>query len=330
MKKSVLYFILFISISLRADQFAYQFYNDYFAGTDKHFTSGFSLSWLDDTLNVESPDKLSRYSDFMSYLLEATSIRDINRENITAGMSISQIIITPSDTEISIPQYDDIPYSGYFAATFFVFEWNQNSFKEYRTEIGVIGPESGAGFVQSVAHIFMKNDVPQGWGTQLSTTYTLNTLFRYGEISWQDKIWDKFEVDLFNQAGFEVGNFRTNIFASSMFRIGKNYTKNFNTHYPYLREEASLIQVDKKHKGFGYSFTLGVNSEFLIYSHIFDKGYEQGYETDKNLVNGSIYSGVDLLYNRHKVTMFYQFQSPYVQEQTTADIFGGLMYSYQF
>jgi hypothetical protein len=137
-------------------------------------------------------------------------------------------------------------------------------------------------------------------------------------------------MDWFNQAGFEVGNFSTDVFGSSMFRIGKNYIQNFNVHYPYLKEEAALLQTDTKHKGFGWSGSVGVNMDILAYSYILEEAKDEGYKLDNSVLNGSAYIGCDIYYNAHKFTFFYQSQSPYSKQQNTIDKFGGFSYSFVF
>lgn len=317
---------LFCSVTLFADQFSFQFYNDYFAGTDKHFTNGMSISWLDSDSKKNSSGSTSYYSDLMSSLVDSLpSIYDAGYQNYTAGASISQIMITPKDTTKKTPQYDDIPYAGYLALSLFAFEWDSDSFIEYRGDFGVVGPESGAGHVQESFHKFIGNPVPQGWDTQLRTHYVANALFRYG-----DKTWSNNSSDWFNHFGFQAGNYVSDIFIGSMFRFGDNYVENFNVHYPYLREEASLLSIDGEHKGFGWSLTMGVDGEYLAYSYVLDAAKNEGYHTDKNPFNGSAYVGADFYYNAHKFTFFYQAQTSYIKIQNTVDIFGGITYTYQF
>ncbi|MBU0720268.1 lipid A deacylase LpxR family protein [bacterium] len=330
-KTALAYFLIFSVSLVRADQFSMHYYNDIFAGTDRHFTNGVSFCWLDDTKSRENSQGINAYTNFMLKTVDTIPSIDINEyKKYTAGASVSQMIITPNDIEIEEKQLDDIPYAGYLALSFFLFEWNSESFKEYRLSVGVIGPESGAQYVQNGFHRLIGNTEAAGWDHQLGTAYTVNALFRYGNISWQDTVLDYFKVDWFNNAGVQVGNFTTDLFASTMLRIGKNYINNFNVHYPYLREEASVLQVDEKHKHFGYSLTFGLNGELLAYSYILDEGKNEGYATNKNLLNASIYTGLDLFYDAHKITLFYQSQSPYIKKQKSADIIGGFMYSYQF
>lgn len=323
---------LIISTALEAaDQFSFQVYNDFFAGNDRHFTNGIAISWLDNTQNRDASASVSAYSKFLQRSIDYIPFVDLDSNtNYTAGASISQIIVTPSDTTLSTAQYYDVPYAGYLALSSYIFAWKSSSFQEYRLEVGVMGPQAGAKEVQNSFHRMIGNSTLQGWGTQLGPEYTLNGLYRYGDISWQHDSSGYWSMDLFNHAGFELGNFVTEAFVGSMFRIGNNYIRNFNVHYPYLREEASLLKVDQIHEWFGWSFSFGLNLGTVVYSMILDKGKEEGYGTDKNFFNANIYGGLDFFYNRHKFTIYYQSQSPYVKAQNEIDILGGFMYSYQF
>ncbi|WP_324172724.1 lipid A deacylase LpxR family protein [Sulfurimonas sp.] len=313
-----LLFLVFVS-TLNADQFSFQFNNDFFAGTDQHFTNGVTISWLDDTFNQDdnSTDK------------NPLKISEIN-SNYNFGLSISQIVITPMDTTISTPQYDDIPYAGYLALSAYLFEWNANSFNEFRIEVGVVGEEALGEQVQNGFHTLVGNEKLKGWDTQLGTQYTINALFRHGDISWKSHKNEGLSMDWFNHYGLNIGNFITDVFVGTMFRIGENYIENFNAHYPYLRKEATLLQLAKHNRGIGWALSAGLNGELLAYSHILDKAKSEGYETSKRTFKASLYIGIDIVYNIHKITYFYQAQSADTYKQNSPIIFGGFMYSYQF
>ena len=323
--------LLLFSLTLNADQFSFSFYNDTFAGRDKHFTDGTSLSWIDDSFKSVEDTKSKSYDSFTYNIINALplAVMDCNK-NHNAGISLSQIIITPNDISISQPQYNDMPYAGYAALSFYMFEWDERSIKEFRVEFGVVGKESGAEYVQKTIHSAIGSPDPKGWDTQLGTKYTLNALFRYGEKSWENNSIDDLSMDWFNHFGVQTGNFTTDVFGGSIFRVGNNYVRNFNVHYPYLKEEASLLRLGNKHRGIGWSLSAGINANLLAYSYILDEAKKEGYATNKNIINLALYSGADLYYKTHKLTFFYQTQSPYSNQKSTIEIFGGLIYAFQF
>ena len=322
--------ILLVTLSLHADQFSLLFYNDTFARTDHHFTNGLSISWLDDTFEDKNDSNLTRYSSLMYDLADTVSFgaMDESRKH-TAGIGLSQIIITPDDLTQSVPQYDDVPYAGYLALSFYLFEWDNTSFTEYRMEAGVVGEESGAGWIQRMMHKIVGDTKPEGWDTQLGTEWIFNVLYQRGYKSWTHHDSNGLSMDWFNHFGIQAGNYTTDAFAGTVFRLGQNYIENFNVAYPYLREEASSLRSYGKHHGFGWSFSVGLNGELLLYSYLFDESQKEGYSLDDNTLNISPYAGLSLYYDDYKLTFFYQAQSYTLNGENELDAFGGFRLGFQ-
>ena len=318
MKNRLKYSLLLCSLTLSADELSISFYNDFFAGSDKQFTNGMAFYWLDDN---------KKESSYTKFILNNINL-DTNK-NYNAGLSIRQVITTPSNKNFTTPQYDDMPYAGYLSLATYLLQYDSESFNEYSLELGVTGRASLGGFIQRNFHKLIGDTQPKGWDTQLKTEYIVNLLIQRGDKTWQKQIKKDLSADWFNNFGFTLGNFKTSAFISSIFRIGHNYDNNFNTHYPYLKEEASLIKI-KEHKGFGWSVSSGINTELLAYSYILDEGYNSGYNTDKKLVNGSLYLGGSLYFDEQKVSLFYEAQSSYIKNSNSFDVFGGILYSYRF
>jgi len=319
------------TLTLQADQFLFIFYNDTLASTDQHFTNGLSLSWLDDTFENKNDTELTSYSALMYDLADTVSFgaMDESRKH-TAGIGLSQIMITPDDLTQSTPQYDDVPYAGYLALSFYFFEWDNTSFKEYRLETGVVGEASGAGLTQRTIHKVIGATTPEGWDTQLGTDWMINVLYRQGYKSWTYHGSSGLSIDWFNHFGMQMGNFKTDAFAGTVFRLGQNYVENFNISYPYLKEEASSLRPYGKHHGFGWSLSAGINGELSGYSYILEESKKEGYALDDNTVNASPYLGASLSYDDYKVTFFYQVQSFSLNGERERDTFGGFKLDLQF
>jgi len=326
LKTKLIFSLILSALTLQGDQISFAFYNDFFAGSDKHFSNGGALSWLDED------NSSSNYTNFLLDLTNTLSINLDKSKNYNAGITLSQITITPENTDLKTVQYQDMPYAGYAALSTYLLQWDAKSFCEYKISLGVVGKEAMAEFMQKSFLKLIVNKEPKGWNTQLKTQYTLNLLLQYGETTWESHNTNNFHADWFNHAGVTLGNFNTSAFGGSTFRIGKNYIKNFNTHYPYLADEASLLGLNTitQHKGFGWSLNTGVDAQLLAYSYILDEAKHEGYNSDKNIVSASLYFGGDLYYFNHKLSLFYQSQSPYTKEESKTDFFGGIVYSYRF
>lgn len=301
MKK--IYLIVLCTLSLHAEQYSLLFYNDTFVRTDHYFTNGLSLSWLDDTFENKDDVALKDYSRWMYNLADIVSFGSIDTSRKhTAGIGLSQIIITPNDLTQSVPQYDDVPYAGYLALSFYLFEWDNISFSEYRLETGVVGEASGAGWLQKQIHHIVGDTEPKGWDTQLGTDWMFNVLYRQGYKSWRYHSNNGLSMDWFNHFGIQAGNFTTDAFAGSVFRLGMNYIENFNISYPYLKEEASLLRSYGKHHGFGWSVSAGLNGNLSLYSYLFEESKKEGYSIEKNTLNVFPYIGTSLYYDAYKIT----------------------------
>ena len=314
---------LLLYISLHADEYSFVMYNDFFVGTDRHFTNAVSLSWLEENEN-------NAYTNFVTSTLDALYFPLETSKNYNAGVSINQIMLTPNDTTIATPQYDDFPYAGYLSLNTYLFEWDSHSFNEYGIEVGIVGKASGAELMQKTVHKIIGNKGPNGWDTQLGTKYTVNLLLHHGVKQWQGKIKQNLQADWFYHYGLTLGTFDISTFGGTSFRIGQNYVHNFNSHYPYLKEEAGLLSVDELKKGFGWSASAGINGEYLAYSYILHQAENDGYAADIEHVRVAANFSASVYYNHHKFRFFYEIPSYYTKEETSVNIFGGFIYSYKF
>ncbi len=324
MKKTFLVAVVAGATLLRADSFSFIIYNDFFGGKDGHFTNGASLKWLE-----SAEDGKNEYTSLLHSLTQKLSISTDNSKRYNAGINLEQIIVTPNDTQLTVPQYDDLPYAGYLSVSSFLFEWDEKSFNEYAVEIGVMGKYSGAEIVQKTFHKIIGSKQPLGWDTQLGTRFTLNLLLQHGVKSWEGKIFDSFESDWFNHYGVTVGNYNVSAFAGSIMRIGQNYAHNFNGHYPFLKGEANLLG-DTPKQGLGWSTSMGIETKILAYSAILDGAIHEGYSIHKNVLNAMGYVSGSLYYSRHKFRLFYEVPSSCVKEAQRVKIIGGFEYSYKF
>jgi hypothetical protein len=329
--KTKLLLTLILASALDADQFSFQFNNDAFAGTDRHYSNGVALSWIDNTYEDKVTSDISYYSKFMLdtfSVLTQNSLDESKKYN--AGVSISQAILTPDDVTQTTAQYNDMPYAAYLAMSFYIFEWDDDSFNEYRIRFGVVGEDALGEAMQNSFHALIGNEEAKGWDTQLKTQYNATLLLQHGEISWEYHKDDSLFMDWFNHFGVQVGNFTTEMFGGTMFRFGDNYSRGFNTHSPILNEEASMIQLKERNENFGWSVSSGISIALQAYSYILEESSNQGYEVTKKVFSGSLYIGSDLFYQKHKLTFFYESPTKYSDQQNERDIFGGFTYTYIF
>ena len=322
MRQKIASLFFLSTVSLYADQIAFAVDNDFFVGKDGHFTNGSTFAWLED-------NGQNSYTDFLVDTINKLSIELDNSKNYNAGVSLTQIIVTPYNKTIATPQYNDMPYAGYLALSTYLIQSDRNSFIEYAFDLGVVGPASLSESTQDTFHSIIGNDKPAGWGMQLATQLTANLLVNYGKISWEGKLGNTLDADWFNNGVVSLGNFDTSALIGTVFRIGRNYVRNFNEHYPCLREEATLVGV-ANHKGFGWSFDTGISAVGIAYNYILDEAKDLGYETEKENFRMTGFISADTYYDNHKLSLYYQGQTPAIKEDKSNNYFGGFLYSYKF
>lgn len=334
MRKKVvsLFILLSYCAALNAQQVSFQLYNDYFAGTDKLFTNGMAISWLDNTYSCKKQKTDAKYSKSSFKLLQFLHLAKKNSvKNFTAGISLAQIMITPPDTSKTTPQYNHMPYAGYLGLSMFAFKWDADSYDEYRITMGVVGHQAGAAFVQKNFHHLIDDTIPQGWDTQIRTRWIVNLLAAKGYKTWSKQYGKQDAMDWTNHYGAQLGNNKIDAYANTMFRIGHNYIQNFNMHYPYLKEDVSLINPGSMHYGFGYDFSVGITGEALAYSYILREAQHEGYNTQENILNLIFFAGTQLFFgNNQTFSFFYQAESPYDKHEKRFDVIGSFIYTYRF
>jgi len=135
--------------------------NDTFGGTDRFYTDGVSLSvahtgrsWLDPIAD-RLPGWLAKGRRTVSY-------------------EFGQIMCTPSDINIPVPDPNDRPYAGIlYASVSFHFE-HDNVYNGVKLVTGVVGPWSFAEETQREVHRLVGAGVPQGWDYQLHNEPVVN------------------------------------------------------------------------------------------------------------------------------------------------------------
>ncbi len=122
----------------RHNTFLIYFENDYFGGTDNHYTNAVRVTWLSPDLTEYDQDRrLPRWG-----LPLIRNLPLVNRPGFqrNVGLSIGQNMYTPEDLSRKDLIKDDRPYAGwsYFSLTFHVK--NAVQLDTFEITAGVVGP----------------------------------------------------------------------------------------------------------------------------------------------------------------------------------------------
>lgn len=175
--------------------------NDSWAGgtTDRNYTNGIRISYFN--LENQPPDIaywLDKYVPFFDV-------------NATTGVTytVGQNIYTPADITISAPQPNDRPWAGYLYGSMGLTSVHDNFIDELEASLGVVGPLSGAEWVQKNWHSFVDARNPNGWHNQLENEPALQLTYqrrRPEYLVWSNDDWFA-SVDPY--IGYALGNVYT-------------------------------------------------------------------------------------------------------------------------
>jgi hypothetical protein len=162
-----------------------QYENDTFAGADRHYTHGtrFGLvppQSVEDELPL-IPRKFRNFLDWpgpaniIGIWLDAIRAPDLLFSDARKGAkapvyysySLSQLIFTPTDMELEVPDPTQRPYAGWLALSVSLHALSNDKTKLDTVEIsvGVVGPSARAGDVQVWRHRVLEIATPKGWIT---------------------------------------------------------------------------------------------------------------------------------------------------------------------
>jgi hypothetical protein len=148
--------------------------NDYFGGTDRHYTNGFKMAWL--TGDLTDWGKRGWRQSF----LEALPFVNHPGSQKNLGLAVGQQIFTPQDISATNPDPNDRPYAGWSYLEFSFLAKTEHVADTIAIQVGMVGPHSYADDIQTWAHHLTDNEIPRGWDYQLEDEVGLN-------IAWERK-----------------------------------------------------------------------------------------------------------------------------------------------
>jgi len=234
-----------LSVSLHAEEkrsLEFTWENDSFLSpfgtdfTDRHYTQGFFLEYWnrDDVGEKGFLGSASFMNSLWSFGMDIEATR--------GGVAFGQEIYTPEDIAFGPSffgigfsldafdvQSDDRPYAGYLyvgpqwerRGRVSLFGRNSVPARDrVSIALGVVGPASGAEFVQTRWHEIFNGVEPVGWDNQLENEFAFTL---HGERTWllQHGFGQSpFSIELMPTLGFDLGNVSTRLTAGVEARLG--------------------------------------------------------------------------------------------------------------
>jgi lipid A 3-O-deacylase len=195
--------------------------NDYFGGTDRHYTNGAKISYLSGDLATWGQEGWRRsFVELLPF---------VNREGAQKnfGLAIGQNMYTPQDTDAFVPDPTDRPYAGWTYIELSFVSKTETVMDTLSFQVGMIGPHSYADTTQRHVHEWIDSNRPNGWEYQLEDELGVNIVY---ERNWRlyARAFNRIlGADFIPHLGGSLGNVQTYVNAGGTVRLGFNLPSDF-------------------------------------------------------------------------------------------------------
>ena len=218
-------------------QVLFQLDNDLFADSDRDYTSGVRLGFVQE-IPAESGtgqkinQRLQDGARKLTNRLRSFRMSEESELRFARGIGLSQLIFTPDDPEALQAPEGERPYAGWLGVEYSLHVKERNLANSLTFTVGTTGDGSFAQETQDWVHRNISNSpLFQGWDSQVPSELTLNIHFdhkqRFGGLS--NRSGGGIEFDGYYEFGAALGNYRTDAYIGGLARIGYRLPSNFST-----------------------------------------------------------------------------------------------------
>lgn len=313
-----------------APVFTLYFENDFFSGTDRHYTNGTKLSWISGDLSDWNQEGWRQRS------LEAVPFVNDPGTQKNFGFAVGQNIYTPRDQDRTIPDPNDRPYAGWSYLEFSLLSKSPRQLDIITVQLGIVGPHSYAKEVQTTVHAWLNDGIPNGWDHQLHDEPGLNLI---GERRWRAfgrALDGLLGVDFVPHVGFSLGNIQTFANAGASARLGYNLPSDFGVD---LIRGAGVVNTPiddndpRLSDSMRYSFFVfgGVDGRAVARDIFFDGNtFEDSPSVDKEPFVADFAWGVGAVLGRWQLTYMHVLRTREFKHQPEYNRFGSVTISRTF
>ena len=150
--------------------------NDWFFGTDRNYTG--SVRLVHTTPNFEDWSRIPVVPSFLSAAFDEASLLDDSSSTVAAAYSAQINIYTPNNVTLVPPNPNDRPYAGWIGVGMDMIRLSATRRALFETNIGWVGPQSGAEALQKGFHQVSGSGYPAGWDAQIKNEPVLQLTYR--------------------------------------------------------------------------------------------------------------------------------------------------------
>ena len=302
--------------------------NDWFAGTDRHYTQGFRMVYL-------GPDNV-----MPEWLLGAAQYFPavgFNLDTFRVGLEMGQNLYTPTDLSRQEPIANDWPYAGWiYAGTVLQRRGLTDDeripvLENIRLQLGMVGPAVLAGQLQNWFHSINNFPLAEGWANQLPNEPTMALKYQraWRLASGQQGDWG---VECIPQAGASLGNVETSARAGAMVRMGWHIPDDFG-----IEPIDSLGITDGGWSAaaiqhpWGFYFFVAAEGRAVGYSIFLDGDmFRDSPHVEREPYVGELYGGLALMLGRLEMAFTYVYLTREFVGQVSPDAYGSVFAKWKF
>jgi hypothetical protein len=308
--------------------------NDFFAGTDEHYTNGIKLTWISgDLLRYAEDDRLPKF--VLPYLAALPFVNEPDQQ-YNVALSLGQNMYTPKDTATTAYQPDDRPYAGWTYMALALHAKTPNQLDTFETTLGIVGPSARAGETQNNYHVLMGFAKANGWKNQIhdepGVMLSWQRTLRAARVDvGRDVAWD-----LLPRFGDTAGNVLTQASAGFETRFGYNLPWDFGTSLigpgggvsaPADPEDPRL----RRETAFGLHVFAGAEGRAVARNIFLDGNtWEHSPSVPKKNFVADLYGGIGIVMGATKLTYTHAYRTEEYYGQKVPQMFGSISLSLTF
>ncbi len=311
--------------------------NDFFAGTDEHYTNAFHISALSKDLPAYAQDPFIRdHAPWLVPLIEQAPLVNDKSQGLThnVGFSIGNQIYTPTDTRERALLTNDRPYAGYSYAAIALHAKNATTLDTLETSIGMVGPSAGGKYVQDSWHQLINKFRSKGWHNQIKDEPTLGMSWQHSDRPLRVDLGDRWAWDAIPHYGLVLGNAMTYANAGGQLRIGRRLPHDFGVSLisPGAIVGAPGAEDDPQLTGdTGYNLFLGTDARAIARNIFLDGNtWQESHSVNKKPFVVDVYAGASLYWQGWTFTYTHVYRSREYNEQKDGQFFGSFSVGHTF
>lgn len=304
--------------------------NDYFGGTDRHYTNGAKLSWLSGDLTSWGQEGWRRsFLEALPFVNRPGGLKNV-------GLAFGQNMYTPEDDQLHVPDPADRPYAGWSYLEFNFISRTARVMDSLSLQAGVIGPRSYAEDTQRLVHGWLRSGDPKGWAYQLKNEVGVNLIFERRWRMYARTSGNAVGFDLVPHAGVSLGNVQTYANLGATARVGFNLPSDFGTELISggAITNSPLDDYDPRVSsgGSGSFYVFGGVDGRAVARDIFLDGntWVDSRSVDKKPLVGDAYWGVGVVLGKWQITYTFVVRSREFRGQPEKNQFGSVAISRAF